>query len=248
MYEIKQYHFSQISSTNDYARELLQTDKLVAVTAEYQWSGRGRGEKTWEGEQGKNIYCSIGIRHEKLLDMEALIALQAQGCLAAYRALKAIAPSRRFALKYPNDVLMLSLDRSWKKICGVLVEHEFAGSYCLTTVVGIGINIRQQTFPPFLHNKATSLLNEGLSTEVEPVITLLLDEWKALAERSPEQIIAEWKRELNIEGKMMEIVGDGPGWLSMDLLRDGRLRARHTGTGQERIIDNGDSLRYDLGE
>lgn len=248
MYEIKQYHFSQISSTNDYARELLQSETHVAVTAEYQWSGRGRGEKVWEGEQGKNIYCSIGIRHDKLLAMESLIALQAQGCLAASRALKSVAPHRRFGLKYPNDVLMLSLDRSWKKICGVLVEHEFAGSYCLTTVVGIGVNIRQQQFPSLLNNRATSLLCEGVDVEVEKVIPVLLEEWKLLSVQSPERIIAEWKHELNIEGKVMEIVGEGPGWESLSLLDDGRLRARHTGSGRERIIDNGDSLRYDLGE
>ena len=248
MYEIKRYHFSQISSTNDYARELLQSDRLVAVTAEYQWKGRGRGEKTWEGEQSKNVYCSIGMRHDKLLSIDALIALQAQGCLAACQALRSIVPDRRFLLKYPNDVLMLGLDRSWKKICGVLVEHEFAGSHCLTTVVGVGINIRQQIFPTPLRNRATSLINEGVDADVEPVVTALLKEWTALSARTPEQILAEWKRELNIEGKVMEIVGEGPGWLSLELLRDGRLRARHIETGRERIIDNGDSLRYDIGE
>lgn len=248
MYEIKRYHFSQISSTNDYARELLAGEKRVAVTAEYQWSGRGRGDKTWEGESGLNVYCSIGMRYDRSPVLEELIALQAQGCLAVQTTLAAIAPHKRFALKYPNDVLMQTEDRTWKKVCGVLVEHEFSGARCLTSIVGIGVNVRQRNFPPALRERATSLLNEGVNVAVDTVTEGILREWSLLSQRAPADILEEWKRELRIEGKILEIVGEGAGWQSVSLMSDGRLRARHTTTGVERLIDNGDSVRYDIGE
>lgn len=247
MYKIKRYHFSQISSTNDYAKELITSEKFVAVTADYQWNGRGRGEKIWEGDQARNVYCSIGMRHETLLRMENLIALQAQGCLAAKKALQTVAPGKRFALKYPNDVLMQCNDAKWRKICGVLVEHEFAGSVCIATVIGIGINIRQKNFPAVLQNRATSLLNEEVDVQVETVTEALLREWEYQSDIRAEAILKEWKKELNIEGKSVEIVGEGQGWRVKSLLGDGRLLTRHNITGAERVIDNGDSIRYEIG-
>jgi BirA family biotin operon repressor/biotin-[acetyl-CoA-carboxylase] ligase len=247
MYKIKRYHFSQISSTNDYAKELIASENLVAVTADYQWNGRGRGEKVWEGEQARNVYCSIGMRHHTLLRMEHLIALQAQGCLAAKQALEKAAPGKRFSLKYPNDVLLQSEDGVWRKICGVLVEHEFTGSACVSTVVGIGINIRQKNFPATLQNRATSLLNEDINVQVETVTESLLRQWEILAEKQAEVILEYWKKELHIEGKVVEIVGEGQGWIVKKLLADGRLLTRHIMSGTERIIDNGDSIRYEIG-
>lgn len=247
MYEIKRYHFAQISSTNDYAKELVKTDKLVAVTADYQWSGRGRSDKVWEGGQAKNVYCSIGIQHTSLLDMDALLSWQALGCLVAQQTLLHIAPTKQFALKYPNDVMVKNAAGHWVKICGVLVEHEFSGAHCIATVVGIGINIRQESFPSYLHSRATSLLYEGIDVAVEPVVDTLLQYWMRLSKEKAASIIQQWKQKLNIAGKMIEILGENTGWQATKLLDDGRLHARHLATGAERLIDNGDSIRYDIG-
>lgn len=247
MYEIKRYHFSQISSTNDYAKELIKTEECIAVTADYQWSGRGRSEKVWEGGEAKNVYCSIGIRHTSLQDMDALLSWQALGCLVAQRTLMDTAPSKKFALKYPNDVMLHNTGGSWVKICGVLVEHEFSGTQCISTVVGIGINVRQEQFPLHLHGKATSLLLEGIDIEVEDMTRALLQSWLPFANKGAKGIIEQWRRELHIEGKAIEIIGDNANWQAIQLLDDGRLRTRNTTTHAERIIDNGDSIRYDLG-
>lgn len=247
MYEIKRYHFAQISSTNDYAKELVKTDGLVAVTADYQWSGRGRSEKVWEGDQTKNVYCSLGIRHVSLLDMDGLLSWQALGCLVAKLALLHVAPTKQFALKYPNDVMVKSTTGHWVKICGVLVEHEFSGAQCIATVVGIGINIRQEHFPSYLHSRATSLLYEGVDVAVEDVVDSLLHYWALLSKDTARSILEKWKHELNIEGKIVEIVGDSAEWQATRLLDDGRLHTRHLSTGAERLIDNGDSIRYDIG-
>lgn len=247
MYEIKRYHFSQISSTNDYAKELVKAEKLVAVTADYQWSGRGRSERVWEGEQSKNVYCSVGIRHSTVQDMDALLSWQALGCVVAQRALVEIAPAKKFALKYPNDVMLSNASGGWAKLCGVLVEHEFSGTQCISTVVGIGINVRQEQFPSYLRSKATSLLYEGVDVAVEDVVQALLNSWIHLAAQPAKGIIELWRRELRIEGKTIEIIGDNALWMAVRLLEDGRLQVQNTVTNEKRIIDNGDSIRYDIG-
>ena len=42
--EIKHFHFDKVTSTNDVAKELLQKNKFVLVTANEQTMGRGRCE------------------------------------------------------------------------------------------------------------------------------------------------------------------------------------------------------------
>jgi hypothetical protein len=65
-----------------------------------------------------------------------------------------------------------------------------------------------------------------------------------------------WKQELKIIGKKVAIVGEDEPygffrkanlWKVRHILSDGRLEAYSTITGEKRIIDNGDSIRYEIG-
>jgi BirA family biotin operon repressor/biotin-[acetyl-CoA-carboxylase] ligase len=55
-------------------------------------------------------------------------------------------------LKWPNDVLI-----DGKKVCGVLTEMNAEVTRVRYVVVGIGINVNQQSFPKELEGEATSL-------------------------------------------------------------------------------------------
>ena len=55
-------------------------------------------------------------------------------------------------LKWPNDLLI-----NGKKFCGILTEMNAEVTRVRYIVVGVGINVNQQNFPPELKDTATSL-------------------------------------------------------------------------------------------
>jgi BirA family transcriptional regulator, biotin operon repressor / biotin---[acetyl-CoA-carboxylase] ligase len=146
-------HVPSIGSTNDRARELLETadgDGAVVI-ADEQTAGRGRRGRTWASPSGRNLYVSVAM-------VPALAAAEAwrlglAAALAAADACTTVAPA---ALKWPNDVVTRSDGR---KLGGLLIETIVEGDRLRGAVLGIGINVnwRRAEMPPELHDVATSL-------------------------------------------------------------------------------------------
>jgi len=260
---LKRYHLAETDSTNDVAKDHLRrvhTEHQFAVTADVQTHGRGRNGKTWHGSVAENVYCSVGLRHSiHTPSLKHLVSLQGLGCLAAKAALAEIAPHLRLMLKYPNDVYAAPQEESLhvlappRKICGVLVEHEFTGGQCVASVIGIGINVRQQHFnatfnAPELHHKATSLLMLGVEVLVEQVSQTLLRHLELLLKQPTDAVFASWREELALEEISLRLVGDTAWWQARELCEDGRLLIVSPTTGEERLIDNGDSLVVEWGK
>ncbi len=249
MINFRRFHFSIIGSTNDYAKELLDSYPYVLVTADYQTLGRGRNKNVWLGEFGKNIYLSLGIRHEKELRIEETTFFQGFGSLVSKNVLSEIEPNLSFKLKYPNDVFVKSSDKQFKKISGVLVEHVFMGEFCTATIVGIGINVNQKKFPSDLLSPATSL---SLETTKEYDLEVIIDRIKHLAEEllklPSDELLQLWFRELNIVGKDVKVLTTGRVFRVVDIDKFGRLVAENIDFTDKIIIDNGESIRYEFEE
>ena len=171
---MKHHHFQNITSTNDFVKELLGHNKLVAVTADYQLNGRGRHDSVWYGDYGLNVYCSVGIAHEVPPEMESLVLYQAIGCLAVKKTLFDVTNLDVFTLKYPNDVFAGIEKNQYNKIAGVLIENNFFGSNCSYSIIGMGLNVGQETFPPNLMNNPTSLKLLGFDADPKDVSMLLV--------------------------------------------------------------------------
>jgi biotin-(acetyl-CoA carboxylase) ligase len=265
---LPRYHFSELASTNDTAKEFLHNatiDAPFAVTASLQTRGRGRNGKSWLGAAHENVYCSIGIRHTTTFshttahnhDTTDLIVYQARGTLAALRTIRDCYAENMSSspwdaiLKYPNDVYGVQRTAHGmtirRKLSGVLVEHEFIGSDCISSVIGIGINVRQTIFHDDVVAKASSMLAFGVDVAVESVVERLIVYSESYLEASTDAVFNEWRHELGIEGATVRIVGEGAvnaagEWYIIALQYDGRLLAQHTTTGELRTIDNGDSI------
>lgn len=250
MRPLQRYHFPELPSTNDKAKELsthYAVNEFLVVTADVQTSGRGRNGKTWLGEYGDNVYCSFATRHSGMSEKSTaeLAAYQVRGALSVIGAVRSFMPPMlrgNVLLKYPNDVLMLDVTTERKKISGVLVEHEFIGSRCVGTVIGIGINVRQQVFPPDLASKASSLLLCGVNTTVEEIVNALMEEWKQVLEIPLSEIFDRWWEELNLKGASVAISGSSEEWTALRLNADGTLLVENQ-NGEKRAVTNGDSLR-----
>lgn len=242
---MKQYHFPQIDSTNDFAKELLKTEKEVIVTADFQTKGRGRSSRVWLGDYGNNIYFSYGINHNYIPVLDNIILYQIVGCLAVKSLLVVETKMDIFKLKYPNDVLAIDKTKNFKKISGILAEHSFSGNECTSTIIGIGINVNQKTFMTNeLQNNATSLNLLGFDCKIENLIDKLTDQLKYWLNKDSKSIFNVWKEELNIIGKIVKIVGSEDNWQIDSILDDGRLLAINISTKEQKKIDNGDSVRY----
>jgi len=237
------FYFSSISSTNDYAKILLDGRNDVMVHAKYQTNGRGRNHKVWVGDYGSNVYVSIGIdyKDKKVNVGEEMLRCQSIGCLAVKEMLEKLAPELTVTLKYPNDVYIRQKS-DWKKIAGVLVENEFVGIGLKSSVLGIGVNCSQIDFGENV--VATSLKKEGVNIPTEVVKNVLFGEIQKLMMQNANQVITQWKAMVNMKGKTITKIGHPGEWVVQGFDDYGMLIANNE---HEKItITNGDTIRYEL--
>lgn len=253
------YSFSEVTSTNDYARELLNQHNLVLVSALYQNSGRGRKGNDWFGSYGKNIYLSIGINHKNPQASNHLATIQAMSALIVQKSLNATTRTNNFIIKYPNDIYAKD-GEDYKKIAGILIEHNFLGLLCVNSIIGIGINVFEDNFPQYLIHNSTSLkmLNlvdtknsllkseNALQTLQNSIIENFNFYYDLFINENASLIFNEWKDELKMIGKDVMILESGKTAKILEILEDCRLRATILENNSEIIIDNGNSIRYKL--
>lgn len=145
------YHFLKTDSTNRVAMELGYANEPegAVVLAEEQTAGRGRAGRSWHSERGTGIYVTLLLRpnispmQAPLLTMMA--GLSARTAIHAHTALTV-------DLKWPNDLMLGA-----KKLGGILTEMHAEPSQVRFVIIGIGINVNQEKFPPELSGIATSL-------------------------------------------------------------------------------------------
>jgi BirA family transcriptional regulator, biotin operon repressor / biotin---[acetyl-CoA-carboxylase] ligase len=156
--------------------------EFTCVTADAQTAGRGRRERVWHSTPGDGLYLSVLLR--PLLPARALPLLSLMSAVAVAEAVtdatKAVTRKELDVdIKWPNDVLV-----NGRKLSGVLIESAGAASEAPRVVVGIGVNLNHQSFPPELSGVATSLAIEcGARFAVGEFRGVLLD---ALARRYEE--------------------------------------------------------------
>ncbi len=131
-------HLSEVTSTNDYARSL--TDTNVVVTADYQSSGRGQQGNTWLSSPGKNLLVSMKV--SPLVVPAAQQFVLSMACALAVRDTIAIYTGG-VTIKWPNDIYVVD-----KKIAGILIETTLLGRHVQDCIFGIGIDINEQWTEP----------------------------------------------------------------------------------------------------
>jgi BirA family biotin operon repressor/biotin-[acetyl-CoA-carboxylase] ligase len=112
--------------------------------AQAQTQGRGRHGHAWHSPPGAGLYLSLVLR-PRLTPQQTLPLTLAFGLAVA----DAVEESCRLRpeIRWPNDLLL-----EGRKFCGLLLEAnpDFA-------VLGVGINVAPQPFPPELEPIATAL-------------------------------------------------------------------------------------------
>ena len=105
-----------------------------AVLADRQTGGRGRRQRNWHSPPGGNIYLSLGWWFRK--NDWPLSTLPLVVAVAVCRALGR-SGLQEHGIKWPNDILV-----GGRKLAGILVELQSAGSGPALAIIGVGLNVR----------------------------------------------------------------------------------------------------------
>ena len=162
-------HFARIGSTSAAAmRAGAEGARDGSVwLAEEQTAGKGRAGHVWKSNPEDGIYCSALLR-PALAPVDVIIFSLAAG-LAVVEAVHE-ATGLWGDLRWPNDVLL-----GGRKFCGILTELNAEVTRVRFVVVGMGVNVNNEGFPPELESIATSLRMEAGKrfSRVELVAALL---------------------------------------------------------------------------
>jgi len=147
------YYYPQIDSTNIKAKQLGETDARhgTLVMAGSQAAGRGRRGKSWESPFDENIYMSLLLRPDFAPAKASMLTLVMAYSVA--RTLRELEHAE-VQIKWPNDIVL-----NGKKLVGILTEMSTEIDYINYVVIGIGINVNQESFSGELVH-ATSLYRE----------------------------------------------------------------------------------------
>ncbi|GAB5465264.1 MAG: hypothetical protein Kapaf2KO_07000 [Candidatus Kapaibacteriales bacterium] len=246
-----QFYFEEVGSTNDIALEKLENEIFVFISADFQNSGRGRNGKTWLGNKGENLYLSLGINHPAFLQHQNwnIDPFKLQSVASAIlfdTLLENISGNTELAIKYPNDIYARNLSVTQEgKLSGIIVENIFQGKECKSSVLGIGINCNQTVFPKIERNSPVSLLQLEQNINIDNIRKSLIENFINLNKKKYEDYFQHYKDIICLEEKEIILIGTSQILVAKEILETGQLSCRNK-SGDNIIVDNGDSVRYRL--
>ena len=198
--------YKSTSSTNNVAAEYARnTDNDgLAIFAEEQTGGRGRGGNKWLSGRADSILCST-----LLLDCKVSAELLSLTCAVAVAEAIGKVGDGEARIKWPNDIRLND-----KKVAGILLESKKVTGR-VAYIVGVGINCHQKkkSFPPELRGTATSIDLESKTAcdRVSLAKRLLcsMDHWLGVVERDSKKVIARWRKLSILFGHRVTVVFSG---------------------------------------
>jgi BirA family biotin operon repressor/biotin-[acetyl-CoA-carboxylase] ligase len=176
-------HHRATDSTNERAKHLAAAGAPhgTLITADEQSAGRGRQGRVWTAPPKHALLLSLIVRgleeRHALLPLAAAVAV----CEACERSAGVTC-----AIKWPNDVW---IER--RKVSGILIEGRPQEGWA---VLGIGINVSTDRFPPELAETATSLaLSAPPGPSREDVLAALLASLERLLGAPAPDVLALWR-------------------------------------------------------
>lgn len=166
---------SVCTSTNDECKLLLSKSKPIegtAIITDHQTQGRGQFGNVWQANEGENLLLSI-ILFPTFLQANEQFYLSKIVSLACVKTCESIV-NHPFEVKWPNDIYCKG-----KKVAGILIENQLAGSKLSASIIGVGLNVNQQNFDGLDKATSLSIMADKILNRNE-VLTLLFENIDAL--------------------------------------------------------------------
>ena len=164
------HRFGTLSSTNQYATELLAKSEPAegtVILADAQTAGRGQFGSSWESQAGENLLFSL-ILYPRFLPPRDQFLLAQLTALAIADVVAALVPAR-VQVKWPNDIYIGD-----RKVAGILIQNQLGPGQIQHCIVGVGLNTNQTQFPPHLPNPTSLALATGANLDREALLDELL--------------------------------------------------------------------------
>jgi len=148
------YYYASTDSTNLRIRDLADSgaEEGTLAVADMQTAGRGRRGRTWLSPSGMNVYMSLLLKPD--IDARCAPMITLVMALAVAQGINTVT-GLDTKIKWPNDIVV-----NGRKVCGILTEMNMEADYIKSIVVGIGININEESendFADEIRSTATSL-------------------------------------------------------------------------------------------
>ena len=158
----------------------------AVLVADYQVAGRGRRERTWTAPPRSALAVSMLVVPGTVIDTVPQARWSWLPLLVGVGVVEALTDVAgvQAALKWPNDVL-LDVDGSWGKVCGVLAQvvSTPAGE---GVVVGLGLNVNQRADELPVPTASSLLTAAATTTDRDIVLRAVL--------RSVGRWVQTWQR------------------------------------------------------
>lgn len=205
-------------------------ERFVVVSADKQWSGRGKGNRVWFSNS-LSLSFSLIVEGE-ILHKPSLLSILA-GVIVKRGIISYLAIP--LELKWPNDIMFKG-----KKLGGILGENW--GDF---VIIGIGLNVNNLEFPDNI--KSAVSLRKILGKEIDKIELLksIIREFSLDFEafiRGDDSLISEWKKGCSSIGERVKVksynnIEDG---IVVDITSEGALLVSIN--GKERRIYSSDEL------
>jgi len=198
-------YLPETASTNAVAKAIAAkgAPEGALVVAGSQKKGRGRKGRTWFSPPGLGLYASLVLRPH--LPPSEAFTFSLMSALAVADGIASLDDRLHPAVKWPNDVLIKG-----RKVSGILIELATEADLLDYVIVGFGINVNTDSFPPGLRMEPTSLFLET-GRQIPRIAVLaaiharLGQEYHRLLESGPEPILSEWRKRCDIEGRLVSV-------------------------------------------
>ncbi|NLY62981.1 MAG: biotin--[acetyl-CoA-carboxylase] ligase [Erysipelothrix sp.] len=230
--------FDEITSTNDYAKELAKSTELdnILILANKQTKGRGRGHKSFYSPDNAGIYMSLIIRPNIAFEATQLVtiatALALSDTILEYQIDNAI--------KWINDIFIDN-----KKVAGILVEGQLKANkpeYAYL-VIGIGLNVSESLIPDELKDLYTALaLHSQTELDKDKLIAIIINNlytYIDLLKNDSQKLITLYKEKCLTLNKSVSINADSEQFLAIDIADNGNLILKDQ-NGQLSQINSGE--------
>ena len=220
-----------IDSTNNYAMRLIDADKAQAgmtISALEQTRGKGQRGREWHTQPGQSLLMSIITSPDRALREQFLY--NAAIAIAVANYLNELHADWQVRIKWPNDIIIND-----KKAGGILLENIIRGSQWTYGIVGVGLNVLQDSFPPELPNAISLKMASGKELSIIKMRNYLRERifYNMYSPLSAKQVMDEYNSLLYKRGKKQRFSDDVNTWevTILGALSDGSLQVE-----QERQI------------
>jgi BirA family biotin operon repressor/biotin-[acetyl-CoA-carboxylase] ligase len=162
-----------IDSTNRFFMDWLSREKPeegTLVITDYQTAGRGTDGARWESEHSLNLTFSF-VLYPTFLAIEAQFYLNKVISLGLVDLVREVLPGRDdIRIKWPNDIYIGD-----HKVAGTLIQNGVKGSLFEFSVIGIGLNVNQDSFRGEIANPVSLRMVAGKKFDLENMLKLAVE-------------------------------------------------------------------------